>query len=225
MQQPALEAGVFVGSIHCDLATRRLVARAGLSSGISGASRVTAVIRFEDGLDRCRAEDDRTDRFNQTLDSTVQVLRRRGASTPLVAVQLDHDAPQRSLGAWAASVRYLAAHALARDSVWVTSIIAHLREPEYGALFGGVVQGHVLQVFDTGEAASAANIAEALRVVRRAGIPFRIGLGAFERETARGPTEHRAWFTTVGRFAALDGFEGVWVFPAGQRWVSFLRGS
>ncbi|MDZ7629923.1 MAG: hypothetical protein U5K74_00860 [Gemmatimonadaceae bacterium] len=127
--------------------------------------------------------------------------------------------------AWAGdgAIAAVVGHSLAQDSVWVTSIIAHLREPSYGALFRGAVRGHVLQVFDTGEEASEVRIAEAVRVVRRAGLPFRVGLGAFERETKRGRTEHRAWFSAVPRFARVDGYLGVWVFPAGQRWVSFFR--
>lgn len=217
-----IEAGVFIGAVHCDTLSHRLVARAGLSAAVPGAQAVTAVIRLEDGLDRCRAPHDAAHRFDIALDSAVQVLRARVVSTPLAAVQLDHDAPQRALAAWASSVRYLHTHALARDEVWVTSLVAHLREPAYGGLFRGVVAGHVLQVFDTGEPATPAQVAEALRLARRAQLPFRLGLGAFERRTARGPTDHRAWFATVPRFAAIEGYRGVWVFPAGQRWITFL---
>ena len=139
------------------------------------------------------------------------------------AVQLDYDAPQRRIAQWAGSVRYLRAHALATDAVWVTSLIAQLREPEYGDLFRDVVSGHVLQVFDTGEPATVVQVDEALRLARRARMPFRLGLGAFERQTRRGPTDHRAWFATVPRFAAVRGYAGVWIFPAGQRWVTLFR--
>jgi len=219
----ALEAGVFIGAIHCDTSSGRLVAQAGLPPSVVPADHPTAVIRFEDGLDRCRVVSGAAAVFERRLDSVVTVLRERGGAMPYAAVQLDYDVAQRGLAAWATSVRYLRAHALARDTVWVTSIIAHLREPQYGALFGDVVSGHVLQVFDTGEPATPERIAEAVRVVRRAGIPFRIGLGAFERETARGRTAHRAWFDAVPRFASVPGYEGVWIFPAGNRWVTLFR--
>ncbi len=53
-QRPGLEAGVFIGAIHCDQGSGRLVARAGLSPSLPQTTTVTAVIRFEDGLDRCR---------------------------------------------------------------------------------------------------------------------------------------------------------------------------
>ena len=220
---PGLEAGVFIGAIHCDTVAHRLVAQAGLSAAVVPDEHPTAVIRLEDGLDRCRDGADRSARFDRMLDSAVRVLRVRGGTVAYAAVQLDYDAPQRALAAWAASVRRLRAQALSGDSVWVTSIIAQLREPAYGSLFGGVVSGHVLQVFDTGEPATPERMAEAVRLVRRAGVPFRLGLGAFERETARGRTEHRAWFAALPRFAAVHGYLGVWIFPAGQRWATLYR--
>lgn len=221
--RPALEAAVFIGTIHCDTLTGSVAARAGMSLSDANTARVTAVIRFEDGLDACRRANDSAAPFNTSLDRAVRVLRSRGASTPVAAVQLDYDAPQRALGAWAGSVRYLTRHALAEDSVWVTSIVAHLREPEYGSLFRDVVRGHVLQVFDTGEPSTPERIDEALRLATRARMPFRLGLGAFERETRNGRTDHRAWFATVPRFAALSGYRGLWVFPAGRRWLTFLQ--
>ncbi len=165
---------------------------------------------------------DSTQAFDRALDSAINVLRSRGGSAAVHTVQLDYDAPQRALPAWAGSVRFLTSHALSRDSVWVTSIIAHLREPAYGDLFRDVVCGHVLQVFDTGEEATAAKVSEAVRLAGRAGIPFRLGLGAFERQTRGGLTEHRAWFATVPHFAAIEGYRGLWIFPAGHRWTSFL---
>jgi len=220
---PSLEAGVFIGAVHCDTVARALVARAGLSPAVVDVGHPTAVIRLEEGLDRCRDAADRSAGFDQRLDSVVRVLRLRGGNVPYAAVQLDYDAPQRALAAWARSVRYVRSHSLASDSVWITSIIAQLREPAYGPLFTGVVQGHVLQLFDTGEPATPVRIAEAVRVVRRAGVPFRIGLGAFERETSRGRSEHRAWFDAVPRFAAVPGYHGIWIFPAGNRWVTLFR--
>jgi hypothetical protein len=211
---PELEAGVFIGSVTCDAASGQLTARAGLSAGLPESRAVTAVIRFEEGLDRCRTVNDTAHRFEAQLDSAVVVLRARARSTPLEAMQLDYDAPQRGIRAWAASVGFLRAHALRGDSVWVTSLIAQLREPEYG---------HVLQVFDTGEPATDAQVREALRLAARARMPFRLGVGAFERELRTGRTDHRAWFGAITQFAAVDGYRGVWVFPAGNRWVSYLR--
>jgi hypothetical protein len=222
--RPGIEAGVFIGAIHCDAETGRLVARAGLSPAVVGGGPVTSVIRFEDGLDRCRVVNDESERFNRSLDSAVRMLRIRGASTPVHAVQLDYDAPQRALSAWATSVRYLHTHSLATDSLWVTSLIAHVREPAYGALFRGVVQGHVLQVFDTGEPATPALVAEAIQLVARARLPFRLGLGAFERRARDGPTDHRSWFRAVPAFSVVRGYRGLWIFPAGYSWVSLLRG-
>jgi hypothetical protein len=220
---PELEAGIFIGSVHCDAATGRLTARAGLSAAAPNVAAVTPVIRFEDGLYACRRPRQSAESFDAALDSAVHVLRGRVHHVAVHAVQLDYDAPQRGLAAWSRTVRYLRARSLAGDLVWITSLIAHLREPEYGALFRDVVDGHVLQVFDTGEESSAPQIAEALRLTTRAALPFRVGLGAFERETRDGPTDHRAWFAVVPKFADVHGYRGVWVFPAGQRWITYLR--
>lgn len=221
-QQPGLEAALFIGYIQCDTISKRLLAHAGLSASEPHAESVPAVIRFEDGLERCRVAASSEADFAQRLDSAVYLLRRRARSVPLSAIQLDYDAPRRALGKWAASVEQLQRHALRGDTVWVTSLIAHLRDPSYGALFRGVVRGHVLQVFDTGEPATTTQVDEAVRLARRARIPFRIGLGAFERETRSGRTDHRGWFATVAQFKSIDGFRGVWIFPGGQRWISLL---
>ncbi|MBC7841369.1 MAG: hypothetical protein H7099_03625 [Gemmatimonadaceae bacterium] len=220
--RPDLEAGVFIGAVHCDAASRKLVAHAGLPLSASGAAVVTAVIRFEDGLDRCRTATDSAHTFDASLDSVVSVLRSRGSGTRVAAVHLDFDAPQRALRAWAGSVRFLATHSLVRDSVWVTSLIAHLREPEYGDLFRGVVRGHVLQVFDTGEVVTGTQVHEAVRLATRARLPFRLGLGAFERSTRAGVTDHRAWFGAIARFAPIAEYRGIWIFPAGRSWISIL---
>jgi hypothetical protein len=220
--RPDLDAAVFVGSVSCDVTSGRLRAQAGLSATAPQMDTVTAVIRFEDGLYFCRRADDQAGVFDAQLDSAVSVLRARIRATHVAAMQLDYDAPQRSLRGWSRSVAYLRAHALRNDSIWITSLIAQLREPVYGELFRDVVSGHVLQVFDTGEPATETQVNEAIRLARRAGLPFRLGLGAFERDTRSGPTEHRAWFAAVPRFAAVRGYQGVWVFPAGRSWISLV---
>lgn len=220
---PALQAGVFIGSVRCDTTTHRLIAQAGLSPGVVPVARPAAVIRFEDGMFACRSGSDRTGTFHQQLDSAVAILRVRGGNVDYAAVQLDHDVPQRALTDWADAVRYLHAHSLRSDSVWVTSIIAHLREPAYGDLFRDVAAGHILQVFDTGEPATDQQVTEAVRLVQRAGLRFSIGLGAFERRTRRGTTNHRAWFGAVPRFVDVSGYAGVWIFPAGQRWITLYQ--
>jgi hypothetical protein len=218
----ALEAAVFIGTVQCDARTHTVSARAALSVAVVNDAPVSAVIRFEDGFDRCRDANGSSRRFNASLDSAVGVLRARVGKSVIREVQLDHDVPTRALAVWAQSVAILRASSLRGDAVWVTSLVAHLRAPEYGALFHAVIDGHVLQVFDTGEEATPEHVAEALQLVARAGVPFRVGVGAFERQTRDGPTDHRAWILALTRFATVDGYRGAWVFPAGKAWVSLL---
>lgn len=79
-QQPGLEAAVFIGYIQCDTISKRLLAHAGLSASEPHAESVTAVIRFEDGLERCRVAASSEADFAQRLDSAVYLLRRRARS-------------------------------------------------------------------------------------------------------------------------------------------------
>jgi hypothetical protein len=224
-ERPTLQAGVFVGTVQCDAVRHHLSARVALSVATIVTAPVAAVIRFEDGLDRCRDTDGSSHNFDAALDSAVRVLRDRvrAAHQEVRDIQLDYDAPQRALPVWARSVARLRATALRGDRVWMTSLIAHLREPAYGSLFREVIDGHILQVFDTGEDATKRQVAEALRLAARAGLPFQLGVGAFERETSRGATDHRSWFVVIPQFAALPAYRGVWVFPAGRPWVSLVR--
>lgn len=142
------------------------------------------------------------------LSRLLTMADQRGAS---VEVQLDYDAPVRLLPRWATTLRALRGGCLTSRPVWITSLVAHVQHPDYGALFAGAVDGHILQVFDTGDRAPAA--AEVGRLAEAAGLPYRWGLGAFERGDT---TAHRAWFPATsacsGRCVAR------WVFPAGQPW-------
>lgn len=132
-----------------------------------------------------------------------------------VEVQLDHDCPVRLLGRWAAVVDRLGDGALRGEEPWVTSLAAHVREPAYGALFRGAIRGHVLQVFDTGDDPLSA--AEVGRLGDAAALPYRLGVGAFERERdGRPTTDHRAWLAHLGEACPPPWCIGVDVFPAGR---------
>lgn len=131
-------------------------------------------------------------------------------------VQLDYDVPVRLLPRWAAVLGRLRAGPLQGETLWITSLVSHLEQSAYGGLFRGVVAGHLLQVFDTGDGVGSAASVAAL--ADRADLPYRLGLGAFERAN----TNHRAWFAEIGVGCVAPRCEGVWVFPAGQAWSALI---
>ncbi len=141
-------------------------------------------------------------------------------------VQLDYDCPVRLLRRWASVVGILSGGALAGRTLWITSLVDHVRQPDYGDLFRGRVAGHILQVFDTGDQVLSDSPARVGLLADQQRMPFRLGLGAFERRLPGGRrTDHRAWFDAVRPMARSPWFRGVWVFPAGQPWVPLVRAS
>lgn len=165
-----------------------------------------------------------TDALASELDAkmgrTLALLADRGIDP--VEVQLDYDCPVRRLPQWAAVLSKLKTGSLSGETVWVTSLVAHLRAPGYGDLLRGVVSGHILQVFDTGDAPVDASDVGALAL--RAQMPYRMGLGAFEREREGiAVTDHIAWFSRLDDSCLSPWCEGAWVFPAGRPWVAYLR--
>jgi len=137
------------------------------------------------------------------------------------ALQLDYDCPVHKLARWAGLLRALTERGLFEGrSLWITSLVAQLREPRFGALFAEIVAGHIVQVFDTGERAMADAEPALLALVTRAGLPFALGLGAFERTHG---TDHAAFWELAPGLAKSPLFRGTWVFAAGQRWDARAR--
>ncbi|GJG85290.1 hypothetical protein tb265_04710 [Gemmatimonadetes bacterium T265] len=168
------------------------------------------------------------------LDHALRELLRLVAATgtDVREVQLDYDCPVRRLARWAAVVRRLRAGALAGREVWITSLVAHVAQRDYGTYFRGVVSGHIVQVFDLfasggGGEPSPAAAARLAAHLDRAGLPFRLGVGAFERVLRSGDggtrlTHHRAWFALAPGLARSPWYRGLWVFPGGQPWTSLV---
>lgn len=223
--RPRTTAGVWVATVGYDTTALRPLMLLALSPGIAPSDSAAAVIRFDDTFTAAwrRQRDDALARdLAVRFDTLLAVLGRQ--RVPVQEVQLDYDAPVRQLPRWARLAGRLADGPLAGREVWVTSIVAHLRDPDYGGLFRGRVAGHILQLFDTGERADGAALAEVERVLARARLPFRVGLGAFERRRADGTTtQHRWWFGALPRLRRLDGWRGLWIFPGGERWASLVR--
>lgn len=138
-------------------------------------------------------------------------------SGPPVEVQLDYDCPERVLDRYGAVLGALSTRSLAGRAVWITSLVSHVRNPAYGPALRGRVRGHLLQVFDTGDDATTA--AAVAAYAADAGVPYRLAVGAFERQLPDGTTtHHRDWFARIGEACPPPACEGVFVFPAGRDW-------
>ena len=80
-----------------------------------------------------------------------------------------------------------------------------------------------VQVFDTGDRMSLPYARQLERMITRHRMPFRLGVGAFERQLANGvTTSHREWFGAARVMTGSTWFRGVWVFPGGSPWASML---
>lgn len=132
-------------------------------------------------------------------------------------IQLDYDCPVSRLDRFAALVRSLRGASLSGHAVWVTSLVSHVQRPEYGLLFAGAIDGHIVQLFDTGDLPSKAGAASLARALEAAALPFRIGIGAFERGRR---TRHEEWIGRLAPLATSRHFRGTLVFPAGFDWTA-----
>jgi hypothetical protein len=210
---PDAVAGVHVATVRWDSGFRNDLA---LAPTIVGDAPVAVVIRVDDSAHA--AWDELTDEaFAEGLDAALArvVTLVRSRDVEVVEVQLDYDCPVRRLDRWARVLEHLRAGSLSGERVWVTSLVAHVRDPAYAGL-RGVVDGHVLQVFDTGDDASTA--AEVGDLAVAAGLPYRLGVGAFERDG----TDHRAWFSRTPEACLAPLCEARWVFPAGRPYLDLL---
>ena len=194
---------------------------------------LAVVVRFDDRMHAAwlAADDGATGDsvIAAQLDARLKELLRLVLATgaDVREVQLDYDCPVRRLARWAAVLRRLHAGALAGREVWITSLVAHVAQRDFGAHFRGIVSGHIVQVFDTGDEPSPAAAARLAANLDRAGLPFRLGVGAFERVVPSGDggtrlTHHRAWFALAPRIARSPWYRGLWVFPGGQPWESLV---
>lgn len=206
--QPGAVAGVHIATLH--YADGVVRSELSLAPGLVDPPRAL-VIRLDDDLHAAfdaLPDDALAAALAAPLTRLLALADQRGAS---VELQLDYDVPVRLLPRWAAVLRLLRGGCLAGRPLWVTSLVAHLQRPDYGALFVGVIDGHILQVFDTGDRAPSAATVRAL--AEAADLPYRWGLGAFERGDT---TAHRAWFSATS--GCTGRCQARWVFPAGQPW-------
>lgn len=148
-----------------------------------------------------------------------------GRGGPPRTIQLDYDAPMSRLADYAqllARLRTPGSGVLRDRSLWVTSLVAHLADPRYGERLRPWVDGHIVQLFDTGDRYYPRAAGVVLARLDRAALPFRVGLGSFERQLATGPTTHRAWFALLPEASQSRWYRGCWIFPAGTPYLSSL---
>ena len=214
VMRPGLVPGVLVASVVAR-PDGTLALRRGLSpAAVTGE--LALVVRLEDSLHaRMGAPDAVARDLEPRLGELMAEVRATGARVQ--EVQLDYDAPVRRLGEWAAVVRKLRRGVLSGVPLWVTSIPAHVADREYGNLFRGLVDGHILQLFDTGLLCSPAQASRIESELERARMPFRLGVATYERmRRGRVTTAHACWRRATAELARTPGFAGTWLFPAGR---------
>lgn len=189
---------------------------------VPGARAVS--VRFHDSFHAAFALDDA--RLSEAVADALQRVLALAPPAQAGELQLDYDCPVERLPRYAALLGALHQRGLfAGRSLWITSLVTQLRAPHYGPLFRGLVAGHVLQLFDTGERAEQDAGSALRRLVDRAGLPFALGLGAFERALGgERRTDHAAFWSLAPVLVHSPLYRGSWVFAAGLPWSERLRG-
>jgi len=184
---------------------------------------VAVIIRFEDSFNsvwETKATTAVAAELDERLGKLPGLLADTGAD--VLEVQLDFDCPVRLLEGWSKVVRSLKESSLKGRDVWITSLPCHIEVPSYGSWFRGTVSGHIIQVFDTGLTCDESTVDGIADSLRKQELPFRLGLGAFERMKGSKSTDHRQWFNMLPEFSSIKEFRGVWVFPGGRQWGYLL---
>lgn len=224
-QIPDIVPGIWVSTIKVErgIITQRLAMSPEVAKKYPAA---VFIVRIDDSLHAVWKKES-ADIIAFKIDSCLNTLMRLLADARIktAEVQLDYDCPVRSLDVWARVVRIVSESSLKGKRLWITSLPAHIDNPEYSLLFQAVATGHILQLFDTGIQASQKNIYMLSSKLRRQKIPFRLGLGSFERAGRHESTNHRAWFSALSSFEQIPGYQGVWIFPGGRKWLNLYPSS
>ena len=141
--RPDVTAAVNIAELSWD---GKVLTRLRLPPGVAGLPAML-VVRLDDSFHRAPQEGTGT-HLEQALGRLLAAVDLGLAATP---VELDYDSPVARLPVYAAWLDTCRAGALRGRTVWITSLPTHLDEPGFGALFASRVDGHVPQVFDTGE--------------------------------------------------------------------------
>lgn len=216
-----LQSAVWIGTLLRD--GNGVRTQLGVSPSLVRDHATTLVIRLDDSVHPL-VDSLSTPALAAVLGARVAaLLDAAGATGGHAAVQLDYDAPVRLLPRWASVLRELRGSVLRDRPVWITSLLAHVEQRDYGRWFRGAVDGHVLQLFDTQVEYTDAMQRKVERVVADAGLPCAIGVGAFERVLAGGArTEHRAWLPWAARAVREGRVDALWIFAASRPYRAML---
>jgi hypothetical protein len=211
----AVDAAVSIAELSWDAPSSSVHTALRLPPDVAGDP-AALVIRLDDSFAHASARrgssgDSIGDAVDAALAHVLAAAGPRFSSTP---VQLDFDAPASQLEQYAAWLGHLRSSSLRGRVVWTTSLVSHVENARYDALFAGLIDGTVVQVFDTGDAFTPATADALVRALSSLRVPFALGLGAFERAH----TDHGAWLAMVPKLAVLSGYRGVFVFAAGHDW-------
>jgi hypothetical protein len=219
---PALVPTVWIGTISSSK-DGRIRSQLALSPRVAGARSAGVVIRFENSFTTAWAASDSAVANAVLLSVRSFVAAAVASGVEIVELQLDYDCPERLLSRWAVVVGRLSRDPTLGLPVWITSLVTHVRHPRYGDLFRTAAQGHIVQVFDTGDRMSPSYARTIERLATSHRVPFRLGVAAFERDLASGrTTEHRSWFAAAPVLAESEWYRGLWVFPGGRSWAELL---
>jgi len=172
------------------------------------------VVRLDDSFHRAPA--DVAAGLDQALARLLSMAGPKLMHTP---IEIDYDAPVSRLALYADWLRRLRAGSLRGRKLWITTLIVHLKDPDFGIRFPEVIDGHVVQLFDTGEPWTLERGKALVGRLADIPIPFALGLGAFDRKG----TDHAAWLRVLPELRTLPTYRGVWVFPAGFDWTPMSR--
>ncbi len=218
---PALQAAVFIGTIECESGALRT--KRGLSPESAGNQPRALVVRLSDSVHTCVEQQAQGD-FARGLDARLAELLSEVHATGIHfgELQLDYDAPVSKLSRWANALGYLKEHSLRGTELWITSLPAHVEQPNYGSLMRGVVTGHIIQVFDTGLSCDAESGQHLRAALQAQGMPYRVGYGTFERKGVSAQHAHACWLGLTQSWRGDPGASGWWVFPAGMSYSDSL---
>lgn len=211
---PDAVSAVQIGTLRWNGVTRAFVLQLGLSPA-AVAGNATVVVRLDDALHRAW----RTQAPSQiAAELNTSLARLRALMRPLATTftwQLDYDVPVARLRPWSEVLKTLRAPdgALAGQALWVTSLISHVQAPAYEALISPVVDGHVLQIFETGAPLSSAQLKVTTRSLATTRVPFAVGV-------ARDDVVQQEWLAALSRNPR---YAGMWVFPVGKSWPAWMR--